>query len=179
MPHIQIDYCSLEMEEGTLQSMVHLLSFCSQILCSFTIISSPPRKSISGICLSPAMEFWRLKVLQFHCIPKFNSFKCQPQLVRFSNNNTIDNYHQRCFYVLYMVCHCKSDLLLNLHHIPFFVWIVAPVTSPTDSGDPLSSTLNFCNSIANDTVDSNRANWSPTHFLGPPPKGKKEKSAII
>ncbi|BBG99827.1 FAR1-related sequence 2 [Prunus dulcis] len=39
--------------------------------------------------------------------------------------------------------------------------------------------VNFCNSIANATVDSMRANWSPTHFLGPPPKGKKAKSAVI
>lgn len=70
-------------------------------------------------------------------------------------------------------------LFFNLHHKPVFVWIVAPVTSSTSSGDPFSSTSNFCNNIANAIVDSISANWSPTHFLGPPPKGKKAKSDII
>lgn len=77
------------------------------------------------------------------------------------------------------VCQFISDLFCNLHHNPFFVCSVAPVTCSTESGDPFSSTVNFCSSIASATVDSIRANWSPTHFLGPPPKGKKAKSAII
>lgn len=69
-------------------------------------------------------------------------------------------------------------LLLTLHHKPVLVWIVAPVTSSTSSADPLNSTSNFFNTIANTTVDSNNANWSPTHFRGPPPNGRKAKSAI-
>lgn len=76
-------------------------------------------------------------------------------------------------YLLYV------NRFFNLHHIPFFVCIVAPVTNSTDSGDPFSSTSNFCNNKANATVDSISANWSPTHFLGPPPKGRNAKSAII
>lgn len=72
-----------------------------------------------------------------------------------------------------------DDLFLRWHHNPVLVWIVAPVTSSTDSGDPLSFTSNFCNNIASATVDSMSANWSPTHFLGPPPKGKKAKSEMI
>lgn len=71
------------------------------------------------------------------------------------------------------------DLLLSLHHIPFLAWIVAPLTSSTDSGVPRSSTSNFCNNIASATVDSISANWSPMHFLGPPPNGKNAKSAMI
>lgn len=70
-------------------------------------------------------------------------------------------------------------LFLSLHHSPFFVWIVAPVTISTSSGDPLSSTSKFRSSRARATVDSRSANWSPTHLRGPPPKGRKAKSAMI
>lgn len=70
-------------------------------------------------------------------------------------------------------------LFFTWHHIPFLVWMVAPVTSSTDSGPPFNFTSNFCSNITKAIVDSMSANWSPTHFLGPPPKGKKEKSAII
>lgn len=72
-----------------------------------------------------------------------------------------------------------DDLFSSWHHSPLLVWMVAPVTSSTDSGDPRRFTSNFLSNAASATVDSMRANWSPTHFLGPPPKGKKAKSAMI
>ena len=82
------------------------------------------------------------------------------------------NFYQY-MYLLYV------NRFFNLHHIPFFMCIVAPVTNSTDSGDPFSSTSNFCNNKANATVDSISANWPLTHFLCPPPKGRNAKSDIL
>lgn len=75
--------------------------------------------------------------------------------------------------------YCEFALFLNLHQSPFLVWMVAPVTSSTESGEPLNSTSNFWSNIPKAIVDSINANWSPTHFLGPPPNGKNAKSDTI
>jgi hypothetical protein len=41
------------------------------------------------------------------------------------------------------------------------------------------SNSNRRSSIAAETAASSSANWSPTHFRVPPPKGRKAKSAAI
>ena len=60
--------------------------------------------------------------------------------------------------------------------IPLAVWIVAPVAMPTSLGDTASRKVNRRISMAMATVASNNANWSPMHFLAPPPNGMKAKS---
>lgn len=73
----------------------------------------------------------------------------------------------------------KTRILLAYHlnswvrEIPgltFVVCMVAPVVMLIFwSGT--SSKFIFCKSIARATIASSRANWSPTHFRGPPLKG--------
>lgn len=64
-------------------------------------------------------------------------------------------------------CCCRSFTVMKR---PFWVWMVAPVVIPMSwSGTILKSKR--LSSTASAMTASMRANWSPTHFRGPPLKG--------
>jgi hypothetical protein len=61
---------------------------------------------------------------------------------------------------------------------PVVVWMVAPVVMlMVWFGTSVNSKR--CNSNANATVADSIANWSPTHFRGPPLNGMYLKSVLV
>mmetsp|Transcript_13238 Transcript_13238/g.30961 ORF Transcript_13238/g.30961 Transcript_13238/m.30961 type:complete len:207 (-) Transcript_13238:2053-2673(-) len=74
----------------------------------------------------------------------------------------------------------QSGFLVTSTIRPSTVWIVAPVvmsTFPSSSTvSELGAKWNRCMRTHRVISASSKANWSPMHFLGPPPNGRKAKS---
>lgn len=80
-------------------------------------------------------------------------------------------YHALAATVFLADCFCWAWCLAETFmYRPFVVWMVAPVVMPI-SCPGVSSASNWWRITATAMTASMRANWSPTHFLGPPLNG--------